>query len=355
MKRSQFAGLVLLVLAAAAGASVAPRVALACGLAAWWWAMGIALGCFANAWMHVLTGGRWGAPVRATALAISRRVPWLLLGLVVIAATAHRLYPWAMLPDSEWTRGMARPAFVRSWFGTGFFVARLVVLGAVWWWITRPASLASKGRAALSLVLYALVTTVAAIDLLMSLQTGWYSTAFGLVTMSTQALAGGAIVVLAAIAHMPRERVPPGRVPLSRDLGNLLLMWCMTWGYLAFMQFLVIWAENLPREIAWYVPRLQTGWQWVGVALVVLLLAVPFVALLFRSVKDEPRRLGWVAALVLAACALDAVWSVLPSVDAHTLAGWWLAPLAFAGLGLLAFGGLAPASASHAEGSWRHA
>ena len=62
----------------------------------------------------------------------------------------------------------------------------------------------------------------------------------------------------------------------------------MTWAYLAFMQFLVIWAENLPREIAWYVPRLQTGWQWVGVALVLLQLAVPFLALLFRDVKDQP-------------------------------------------------------------------
>jgi hypothetical protein len=106
-------------------------------------------------------------------------------------------------------------------------------------------------------------------------------------------------------------------------------MWVMTWAYLAFMQFLIIWAENLPAEVTWYVPRLQTGWQAVGVALVLLQLAVPFVLLLFRSIKDRPGRLKRVGLLLIAATALDATWMVLPSVDAHTWHGWWLFPLAF--------------------------
>jgi hypothetical protein len=332
MKRVQFAGIVLLA-AAAAGALAAPRIALASGMAAWWWAWGIVLGCFVNAWMHALTGGAWGVPVRDTAAALSRRVPWLLLGLVVIAATTHQLYPWAMQPADPWTKGIAQPAFVRAWLSPMFFIARLVVYGIGWWWITRPGSMFTKGRAAASMIAYAVFTTLAAIDLVMSLMPGWYSTAFGLVIMSTQALSGAALVVLLA----------PGTLSVSRDLGNLLLMWCMSWGYLAFMQFLIIWAENLPREIAWYVPRLQTGWQWLAMALVFLQLVIPFLALLFRSVKDRPARLRAVAILLLAATALDSVWLVLPSVDAHDLNAWWIAPLAMLGIGLLAFGGLRPA------------
>jgi hypothetical protein len=120
------------------------------------------------------------------------------------------------------------------------------------------------------------------------------------------------------------------------------------------MQFLIIWAENLPREIAWYVPRLQTGWQWASVALALMQLVVPFFALLFRSVKDDPLRLAIVALLVLAATALDCVWSVLPSVDAHDLNAWWIAPLAVVGVGLLVLGGIEPARAEE-HGSLRHA
>ena len=38
------------------------------------------------------------------------------------------------------------------------------------------------------------------------------------------------------------------------DLGNLLLMYVLVWAYLAYTQYLVIWSENLPHEIHWYVP-----------------------------------------------------------------------------------------------------
>lgn len=352
MKRGQIVGVVLL-LVASAGMAVAPRAALACGLAAWWWALGIVLGVFVNAWMHVLTGGNWGLPVRATALALSRRVPWLLLGLVVIAATAGQLYPWAMQPATEWTRGLARPTFVRAWLTPAAFTIRLVLYAAAWWWVTRPASLTSKGRAAASIVACAIATTLASVDLLMSLIPGWTSTAFGLVVLGTQALAGAAAVVPLALL----QRTWPGveGTPVSRDIGNLLLMWVMSWGYLAFMQFLVIWAEDLPHEISWYVPRLQTGWRWVGIALALVQLTVPFLALLFRDVKDRPQRLALVAMLLLASTALDCVWTVLPSVDPHTLHGWWLAPLATAGMALLLFGGIDTTSPQAGSRKVRHA
>jgi hypothetical protein len=87
--------------------------------------------------------------------------------------------------------------------------------------------------------------------------------------------------------------------------------------------------------VAWYVPRLQTGWVAVAVALVFAQLVLPFLALLFRGVKDRPRRLCAVAVLLLAATALDATWMVLPSVDAHTLHGWWLFPALLAAAALL--------------------
>jgi hypothetical protein len=249
----------------------------------------------------------------------------------------------------------ARPGFARAWLSSPFFTGRLVVYGLLWWWLTWPASLASKGRAAVSLVVYAIVTSLAAVDLLMSLLPAWYSTGFGLLVMSSQALSGAAAAVLFALARCPREWPAAGAAPLSRDLGNLLLMWAMSWGYLAFMQFIVIWAENLPREIAWYVPRLQTGWRWLGLALVGGQLALPFLALLFRSVKDRPPRLAKVAALLLAASALDAAWLVLPSVDAHSLQGWWLQPPAFAGMALLLLGGVEPVAPAAQEARTQHA
>jgi len=350
MNRGSLAGLVLLVVSLA-GWWVDARVLLASWLAAWWWSLGLVLGCFVNVWMHRLTGGAWGESLRPVAVLLGRRMPWLLLALVPVLAGMKLLYPWAGEPQGAWLEPFSRPAFVRAWLSTPFFLARVASYALAWWWLTRPASLERKGRAAASLALYAVVTSLAAVDLLMSLLPGWYSTAFGLIALAVQASGGAALAVLLVAGCVPRrlEAHAERRPPLSRDLGNLLLMWSMTWAYLAFMQFLIIWAENLPREIAWYVPRLQTGWVYVAIALVLLQWFVPFLALLFRAVKDRPARLAPVAALLAAASALDVAWTVLPSVAPHSLHGWWLLPITFGGMGLLWFGGL-PAQLRKGDG-----
>lgn len=343
MNRRVLAGIVLLALTLP-GWWIDARVLLACWLAAWWWCIGLVLGGGVNVWMHRLTGGMWGYPLRVVAIAAARRMPWLLLGLVVIAATMKLLYPWAAHPQGEWRSDLTQPAFTLMWLTPGFFIARLVVYAVAFWWLARSiADTIPKGRAAAALIVYALLASLAAVDLVASLLPVWYSTAFGLVLLSVQALSGSALGVLlsARIAPSHLVRRSSGEPPLGRDLGNLLLMWVMSWAYLAFMQFLIIWAENLPREIAWYVPRLHTGWAWGAIALVLAEFAVPFVALLFRSIKDQPARLAAAAAWLLAASAFNTAWLVLPSVDPHTLHGWWLLPLSFAGMGLAAFGGLA--------------
>jgi len=282
-------------------------------------------------------------------LALGRRLPWLLLLVVPVLVGVPTLYPWAAA-DRTWLDAVAEPRFVHAWLSVPFFVVRVVAYALVWWWLTRARSLHSSGRAAASTIVCTIVTSLAAIDLLMSLMPRWYSTAFGLVVVANQALAGAAFAVAwPARVSIPASERAIGQPPLSRDLGNLLLMWVMTWGYLAFMQFLIIWAEDLPREIAWYVPRVQSGWVGVGIALVVVQLAIPFVALLFRSVKDRPSRLRAVALLLLASTALDVVWTVLPSVAPHDLDGWWLAPLAVVGMALVLFAGV-PAAVRRSAG-----
>lgn len=280
---------------------------LAAWLCAWWWCLGVVLGCFANAWIQRLTGGTWGAPFAAAAVRLAPAVRWLLLGLAPIALGARWLYPWAA--DRAWLGELARPGFPALWLSQPFFSLRLLAYALAWWALARPATLASKGRSAAALAGHAIVTSLAAVDLLMSLMPGWYSTGFALAALTVQALSGAAFGTWLATRAA-------NAAPSPRDLGNLLLMWCMTWGYLAYMQYLVIWAGDLPREIRWYLPRLTGGWQFYALLLVAVQLALPTAALLFRAVKDRPRRLQAVALMLLVGSMLDAVWTVVPSVAA---------------------------------------
>ena len=340
-------------------------------LAAWWLGLSVVLGALANRWIHVLTGGQWGIELAPVTHALARRLPWLLLLLVPLLFGVDSLYPWAASHPDAWRNAMARPAFNRAWLTPAFVAARVAAYALAWWLLAQPAANAvasageRPGRAAASLLIHATVTSLAAVDLLMSLMPAWYSTGFALIVLAGQLVAGSAATI-GIVAHagvttaLPTSPPAP---PIWRDFGNLLFAWVLSWAYLAFMQFLVIWAENLPREIAWYLPRLQTGWAAVGIALVVFHVALPLLVLLFRAVKDRPKRLALVAFAIVGAQALDVAWLVLPSVAPHSLNGGWLLPLLLAAMGLLVFGGLtdstraatAATSEAHRDRELRHA
>ncbi len=356
---------VVVVLVLVASDAVAPGSFWPAWLVACWWCLGPVLGGAAALGIHRLTGGLWGEVLAPAVGALAARLPWVLLLFlpllvpVLWPGTTARpdLYPWAVQDGGTWAHGLSRPAFKLAWFSTPFFLARVLVYAAIALWLVRPAALRrlGQGRAALSLIVYLLLGSLAAIDAVGSLLPRWHSSVFGLALLAGQLLAGVAaatwLTARAVAAGQLAVPVPAaGKPPVWRDLGNLLLMAVMLWAYLAFMQFLVIWAENLPEEIAWFVPRLMTGWRFGGLALVLLQFALPLALLLFRAVKDRPARLGWVAALALFAQMLDAAWLVLPSVAPHDAAAAALVPLLAVALGLLVFGGVPGAMAQLAAG-----
>ncbi|HSQ02608.1 MAG TPA: hypothetical protein VLN59_01155, partial [Burkholderiales bacterium] len=212
--------------------------------------------------------------------------------------------------------------------------ARAVVYLVAWTVLAtlsvRPRLQRSRVYSAAALIIYGITLTLASIDWIMSLVPEWYSTTFGLLVGTGQMLSGLAFaIVLASLAPDPAPRA------LFRDWGNLLLMYILTWAYLAFTQYLIIWAENLPHEIAWYVPRVQSGWWWIGVLLILGHFFLPLLILLFRHVKEAPRLLGSLAAALLALHLIDVWWLVLPSLETPGWHALWIAPFSFIALGAL--------------------
>jgi hypothetical protein len=304
-----------------------PAALLAGWLAAWWCWIGLQLGALANVWLHNLTGGSWGEAIRAPLLAFARDTWFVALLFLPVLLGLYRLYPWAGQADlgaARWTGVLAEPGFKSAWLAPLPFIARSLAWLLLWSVLARlslrPALARSKGFAAAALILYALSTSLAALDWIMSLSPLWYSSVFGLLVLTAQTLGGMAM----AIVLVARARPAPA---LLADLGNLLLAYLMTWAYLAFMQFLIIWAANLPNEILWYVARESRAWEVLARLLALLLFAVPALILLFRAAKRSPGMLAAVAGLVLAMLLVDAWWLVLPSVPAGRGDWWWAAPL----------------------------
>ena len=297
--------------------------------------LGLSLGAMANLMLHELTGGRWGMVLRRSWMAAARLVPLNIVLFVPLLFGLPFVYHWIGSTSPE-------VAAKHWWLNRPFFLARAAIYLLIWsalaWrWLAiasrcgelRPPAL--RRWSALGLVVYGLTISLAAVDWIMSLMPQWYSTTFGLLVGTSQMLSGLALGILAS------ERVGADRL---QDFGNLLLMYVMSWAYLAFTQYLIIWAEDLPNEISWYVPRVQTSWRWLSLTVLILQFALPFALLLLRVVKRAARYLGPLALILLVGQLLFDFYLVTPALEPEGFSLSWsdvLAPLAVVGLWLVAW------------------
>jgi hypothetical protein len=154
------------------------------------------------------------------------------------------------------------------------------------------------------LILLLFSLSFAAIDWVMSLDAPWSSSVFGLLVSAAWFSIALAAAILLYIAGGKTER------GTLQALGTMLFAATLITAYLAFMQFLIVWEENLPDEIVWYARRLAAPWGVVLGANILCQFIAPFLLLLFRSVKQSQRGLGLAAGSVLAGGWLGAMWLV---------------------------------------------
>jgi hypothetical protein len=113
----------------------------------------------------------------------------------------------------------------------------------------------------------------------------------------------------------------------------MLLALVMLWAYVNFSQFLLMWMANLAEEVPWYLHRLNGGWQWVALALLLFQFALPFLLLLSRSTKRRARTLALVAAAIVFMHWLDMQWLIAPSFYPAQFHLHWMDMIALIGIG----------------------
>jgi hypothetical protein len=349
LRRAQRIALVvgaLGLVATALGAVLDVEQALRSYLAGFVFWTGAGLGCLAILMINHLTGGAWGASIRRLLESGAGTLPVMAIFFIPIAVGMERLYEWA---DPE---VMAHDPLLQAkqpYLNVPFFLVRALVYFGVWTLLARSLSrwslahdqtddpkpayrleLWSRG----GLVLFGLTGTFAAFDWMMSLEPHWYSTIYGLLYLGGGALTAFAVMIpLAALlsSEGPLRRVITPDV--FHDLGKLMLAFVMLWAYFAFSQFLIVWSANLTEEIPWYLRRLEGGWQWVALAIVIFHFGLPFLLLLSRRLKRNPRQLAAVAIGLVVVRYLDVFWLVAPAFEPDRFALHLLDVTAVLGLG----------------------
>jgi hypothetical protein len=328
-----------------------PRQFFQSYLMAYSYALGITLGCLALGMIHQLSGGAWGVITRRLIGAASRVLPVLTVLFIPILLGSHSLYEWTH------TEAVAADEILRqkqSYLNLPFFIARAALYFFVWnalvyflnkWSLEQdhsPDPRIARKMQALSgggLLAYGLTVTFASFDWLMSLDPHWYSTIYGVLVMGGQGLAALAFLIAMLVWLSRRPPLDAVVAPVHfHDLGNLMLAFVMLWAYFSFSQYLIIYSGNLPEEITWYMHRLQTGWRFVGLILVLFHFAIPFLLLLARRVKRTPELLVRIAAGMLIVRLVDLFWLIAPAFHREGLVVHWLDVVLPAAIGALWLG-----------------
>ena len=308
--------------------------------------LSIALGCFGILMLHHLVSGQWGHAIQRIVEAGARTLPLMALLFVPIALGLGHLYPWSQADHAAASEVIAKKS---SYLNVPFFLIRAFCYFAFWSaaayfmtvWSRRQdengdprLTKTMKGVAAPFLIAYVLTATFASVDWMMSLEPEWYSTIYGMMIITGQALSAFAFSVIGL--RLLGSSKPLSDVLTTRHfhhLGNLLLAFTILWAYMAFSQYLIIWSGNLPEENFWYIHRLNPGWSSIGLLLVIGHFFIPFLVLLSRRAKRVLRSLSWIAAGLLVMHFVDCFWLIKPAFSPGAFSFSWMDIVAPAAVG----------------------
>lgn len=309
--------------------------------------VGLSLGCFVVTMIHQLTGGRWGYPTRRFLEAGFMVLPLMAVLFIPLFFGLHYLYPWAQAGASP-----GRNVYESNWA----YIVRQIFFFFVWIWVagrlrkwsleqdlTNDAAPTRKARflSGPGTVIYGLLVTFAAVDWIVSLESDWYSTMFGVILAGGQILTAFAFaVILLAIFQNQEPFAGAVNKVQYHHLGNLLLTFVLFWTYVSFGQLLIIYSGDIPHELKWYLHRIAGSWKAVVAVVALFHFFLPFFLLLFRTVKKSVAAMATLAALLLLVHVVDTYWLVMPSLHQDGVAVSWLdftAPIGVGGLWLAYF------------------
>jgi len=323
----------------AIGMAVSPAWAWGAVLVGLVYSLGIAQGGAMFSTVQTLTWGRWGRPLKRIGEAQTLALPVLWVLLLVFLLAGHGLYPWSagtfvvdqpidIEPHGEWAIRtkpiwLSMPFFIaRQLLGVGFLMTlslastraslrpdmiqtltymrqRHPEWKAPGWWswfASNPKPIDEEVKRGqrfqsnigpLMGITYAMVFSMLAFDLIMSLSPWWYANMFGAWFFASSFLLGIQFMTITALLGRDwlgiRHLVTPA---VTHDVGKLTLAFTMFWAYTLFAQILPIWYANMPEETDFLLVRMALPqWSWLAQTVAVLCFLMPFTVLTSRGIK----------------------------------------------------------------------
>lgn len=252
----------------------------------------------------------WSVMVKRIAEALSA---WVLPGGVIMVLVFgasllnHDLFHWTMpgIMDKGSENYDAIIAGKSGFLSIPFYLIRMISYLVIWWAFSRKIRQLSLQEdlmggtywfhksitaSALFLVLYAVTSSMAAWDWVMSVDVHWFSTMFGWYVFASWWVSGIAAIALTAIFLKQAGYLRALTASHLHDLGKLVFGFSIFWTYVWFSQFMLIWYANLPEESVYFMQRLggfEGRYTWMFFFNLVINFAFPFLGLMTRDAKRQ--------------------------------------------------------------------
>jgi hypothetical protein len=297
------------------------------------------IGLFFVAIQYAAQAG-WSVGVKRVALAMGSWIPfaglltlalWFLVSSDVFHWTHHDLYEEGSAGYDEIIAGKA-PFF---FFGHGggfpiFYIFRMVLFFGMWYWFftmikknmeredlenTTAYWFKNRKISAWFLVFFAVSSSVAAWDWIMSIDTHWFSTMFGWYVFASWWVTGLATITLIVVGLKSAGYLKIVNSNHMHDLGKFCFAFSIFWTYIWFGQFLLIYYANIPEEVTYFMERMRNSpYSWIFYLNLIANFVLPFLMLMTRDAKRQLSMLRVVCPIIIIGHWFDFYNMVTPGV-----------------------------------------
>jgi hypothetical protein len=325
-----------------------------------WFFMGIALLATFFMALQYVAEVAWSVAVKRVFEAISSYLPVgaTVMVIVLIAGQMqlHHLYHWmdpeVINPESpKFDEVIANK---HGYFATWFFWLRTLLYVGVWnmfqrGFIKRSIEQDLQGgtaihfkqmaKAAMFLVFFAVTSSTAAWDWMMSLDVHWFSTMYGWYAFAGMWISAMITIILFVLFLKRKGYLQQVNDSHIHDLGKWVFAISFLWSYLWFCQFMLIWYTDIPEEIIYFQERLHDfgymGLMWTVFA---MNFVFPMILLMSRDAKRNYFFLTFVGCIIFVGHWLDVFMMVMPAtVNGHWHLGWMEIGTALGFLGVILY------------------
>lgn len=274
--------------------------------------------------IHSLGMAGWQTAIQRVPEAMSMFLPvggvFMLIILIGMWFDFHHLFHWVH-PEGDKILEMKK-----AYLNVPFFSIRTIIYMGGWilfakWW--RKVSLKqdtdsdlkyfrkSNIIAGIFIVFFAVTSSMASWDWLMSLDPHWFSTLYGWYVFSGLLVSGIAVIILLVILLKKTGYLPHVNKEHLHDLGKYLFAFSILWTYLWFSQYMLIWYANIPEETVYFVERLE-NFRILFFINVGVNFTLPLMVLMTRNSKRASIILMFTSIVLLAGHWVDFYLMIMP-------------------------------------------